>query len=168
MGRHIFTVQDGQLVAHGNGRCHLFYNGDINNGTFRNFEFMADIKTEEHANSGIYIHTDYQDQGWPEKGYEVQIHNTGDDWKLTGSIYNVVNVEDTLIRDGEWFNLHVVVKDKQVVVMINDETIVDYTEKPENLDSNVPGRKLSRGTIAIQSNFANAKTYFKNIKIKVL
>ena len=28
------------------------------------------------SNSGIYFHTEYQEGGWPSKGYEVQVNNS--------------------------------------------------------------------------------------------
>ena len=35
------------------------------------------------ANSGIYIHTRYQDKDWPKRGYEAQVNNSHSDPKRT-------------------------------------------------------------------------------------
>ena len=70
-----WSVDQGQLIAKG-PRSHLFYTGPVGNADFRNFELEAEIKTGDQANSGIYFHTEYQETGWPDKGYEVQINNT--------------------------------------------------------------------------------------------
>ncbi len=70
-----FTVKDGELVVHGD-RSHLFYVGPVNNATFKNFEFKAQVKTTQGSNSGIYFHTAYQENDWPGKGFECQVNTT--------------------------------------------------------------------------------------------
>ena len=69
-----FTVKDGELIVKGN-RGHLFYTGEVAKGNFKNFEWKLDVMTKPKANSGLYIHTKYQDEGWPSKGYEVKVNN---------------------------------------------------------------------------------------------
>ena len=32
--------------------------------------------TEPGSNGGVYFHTEYQPQGWPRKGFEVQVNQT--------------------------------------------------------------------------------------------
>jgi hypothetical protein len=84
------------------------------------------------SNSGIFIHTGYQASGWPEKGYEVQVNQTHTDWRKTGSLYGVNDVKENLAKDDEWYEYHIIVKDKRVIIKINDKLAVDYTE-PETL-----------------------------------
>jgi len=69
-----FTVKDGAIVAHG-PRSHCFYMGDFHNHTFKDFELKVDVMTLPGANGGVYIDTEYQDQGFPLKGFEVQVNN---------------------------------------------------------------------------------------------
>lgn len=163
-----FRVEDGQIICDG-PRSHLFYDGE--NKSFRNFELKADIKTAAGANSGIYFHTSFQDKGWPKKGYEVQIHNSPNsrEKRKTGSLYAVRDLYKPLSRDDEWFNLHIIVRGKQVVVYLNNQKVVDYIQ-PDN-----PGRppslierKLSEGTIALQCHDPKSMVYFKNIMVKRL
>ncbi len=59
-----WIIEDGAFVTNG-PRSHLFYTGEVKDHDFRNFEFMVDVKTLPGANSGIYIHTEFQDEGWP-------------------------------------------------------------------------------------------------------
>ncbi|MHC4632579.1 MAG: 3-keto-disaccharide hydrolase, partial [Planctomycetota bacterium] len=75
-----FTVREGMIVVDG-PRSHLFYVGPIENANFKNFEIKAEVMTKPSANSGIYFHTKYQETGWPDKGYEVQVNNTHSDWR---------------------------------------------------------------------------------------
>ena len=70
-----FTVQDGAIVAHGD-RAHCFYDGDVRQHNFKNFELKVDVMAAPNSNGGIYIHTEYQDSGWPAKGFEIQVNNT--------------------------------------------------------------------------------------------
>ena len=68
-------VEGGCLVASG-PRSHLFYEGPIGNHNFRNFELTLEVLTKPGANSGVFIHTRYQETGSPSAGYEVQINNS--------------------------------------------------------------------------------------------
>src|SRR5664279_3475532 len=122
-----FSVKDGQIVVHG-PTAHLFYEGDYHHHVFKNFELKVDVMTWPHANSGIYFHTQYQESGWPKKGFEVQVNNSHTDWKRTGSLYDVVNIKEVYVKDMEWFTEYVKVEGKRVVIKINDKTVVDYTE----------------------------------------
>src|ERR1700759_2470233 len=133
-----FSVKDGEIVVHG-PTAHLFYEGDYKNHDFKNFELKVDVMTYPGANSGIYFHTEYQESSWPEKGFEVQVNNSHTDWKRTGSLYDVVNIKETYVRDMEWFTEYVKVDGKHVVVKLNDKIVVDYTE-PEDLKP-APGQK---------------------------
>lgn len=162
-----FSVKDGMIVVHGE-RSHLYYVGPVENANFKNFELLVKVKTEPRSNSGIYVHTAYQEEGWPAKGYETQINNSGSDWKRTSSIYDVVNIKEAPAKDNEWFTQHIIVKDKRVIVKTNGKVIVDYVE-PENIERpEWPGRKLSSGTICLQGHDPKSIVYYKDIKIKPL
>jgi 3-keto-disaccharide hydrolase len=163
-----FSVENGTIVAHG-PTAHLFYQGDVHQHNFKNFEFKADVMTTPGSNSGIYFHTEYQESSWPTKGYEVQVNNSHTDWRRTGSLYAVQDVKEVYVKDNEWFTESFSVEGKHVTVKINDKTVVDYTE-PENVkrDAGSEGRVLSSGTFALQGHDPNSKVYFKNIMVKVL
>ena len=47
-----FSVDSGCIIAHGN-TAHLFYEGDVKNHDFKDFEFKADVLTKPGSNSGI-------------------------------------------------------------------------------------------------------------------
>jgi len=162
-----FVVRDGMIVAQG-GRSHLFYVGPVQNANFKNFEFKADVMTTPGSNSGIYFHTQYQETGWPAKGYEVQINNSHSDWRRTGGLYAVKDLRQSPAKDNEWFTEHIIVKGKRIIVKVNGKTVVDYTE-PENVSyEGMPGRKLSSGTFALQGHDPKSVVYFKNIMVKPL
>ena len=92
---NVFTVSDGELKVSG-GRAHLFYVGTDGKAKFKNFEFKAKVKTTPGANSGIYFHTEFQEKGWPAKGFEAQVNTTSNDRKKTGGLYAVSNADHFL------------------------------------------------------------------------
>ncbi len=164
-----FTVKDGELIVKGN-RGHLFYTGDVNKGNFKNFEWKVEVMTKPKANSGLYFHTKYEDEGWPSKGYEVQVNNSHGDPKKTGGLYAVADVIDkSPAKDNEWYSMHIIVKGKRVIVKVNDKVVTDYIE-PDNpdRDRSMRGRLLSEGTIAIQAHDPGSVVHFRKIKIKPL
>ena len=163
------TVEDGMIKCAGE-RSHLFYNGD-----FKNFEFEAEIKAQEHSNSGVFIHTQYQEEGWPAKGYEIQVNNSYrgsveyPERRKTGSIYNVRNVYYPLAGDNEWFTMRIKVVKNVVEVFVDDVKVNKYIE-PENAWRWDGGEntKLSHGTFALQAHDPGSTTYYRNIRVKAL
>lgn len=176
-----FSVRDGMIVAHASGtpiqgqaphpKCHLFFVGPDGKASFTDFEFQADVKSERLANGGIYFHTEFVANAWPQKGFEIQIDNDPAHPKKTGSLYAVADVTEALVRDNEWFHLHVIVRGKRVVIKLDDRTVVDWTE-PEGFVVHHPPwfaeRKLSRGTFALQAHDTKSVVYFKNLRVKPL
>jgi hypothetical protein len=163
-----FRVENGAIVVHG-PRAHLFYEGPLQNHNFKNFEFKAQVMTTPGSNSGIFIHTAYQEAGWPSKGYEIQVNQTHTDWRKTGSLYAVDDVREVFVKDNEWYTEYIKVQGNKVTVKINDRTVVDYTE-PEGVEKQ-EGRsekRLSAGTVALQGHDPDSKVYFKEIMIRPL
>ena len=60
------------------------------------------------------------------------------------------------------------VKGKHVVVKIDGKTVVDYTEAEDVNFAGWPGRKLSRGTFALQGHDPKSIVYFKDIRVRPL
>jgi len=162
-----FSVKDGMIVVEGK-RSHLFYAGEVENADFKDFEFKAEVMTMPGANSGIYFHAEYQQTGWPAKGYESQVNNTHSDSQKTGGLYDTVKVNPSPAQDKQWFTQHIIVRGKHVIVNVNGNTVVDYIE-PEDVNfPGWPGRKLSNGTFALQGHDPGSIVYYKNIMVKPL
>lgn len=163
-----FKVVDGTIQVAG-PRAHLFYDGPVKNHMFKNFEFRAQVKTKPGANSGIYIHTTYQEGGWPSKGYEVQVNNSHTDWKRTGSLYDIQDVKETYVKDDEWYTEYIKVEGKHITIKINDKTVVDYEEtdadkRPEGMKNRI----LSSGTFALQAHDPKSVIFYKDIQVRPL
>lgn len=163
-----FSVVDGAIQVAG-PRAHLFYEGPIKNHMFKNFEFRAQVMTKPGANSGIYIHTDYQEKGWPSKGYEIQVNNSHTDWKRTGSLYDIQDVKETYVKDNEWYTEYIRVEGKHITVKINDKTVVDYEETDiDKRSADHLNRILSSGTFALQAHDPKSVVLYKDIQVKPL
>ena len=163
-----FSVVDGAIQVAG-PRAHLFYDGPVKNHMFKNFEYKATVMTKPGANSGLYIHTTYQEDGWPAKGYEVQVNNSHTDWKRTGSLYDVMDVKETYVKDNEWYTEYIKVEGKHITVKINDVTVVDYEEADvDKRDAGTRNRFLASGTFAIQAHDPKSVVLYKNIMVKPL
>lgn len=181
-----FFVAGGVLVVRGD-RAHLFYSGSVGGADFKNFELKLKVMTTPGSNSGVYFHTAYQEEGWPDKGYEAQVNSTQSDPRKTGSLYAVADMyvapdeepfvmkfdgSDIFISrpaapsiDGKWFDYFIRVKDKTITIRVDGVTTVEWTE-PEGWDGG--GRRIDRGTIALQAHDPDSEVRYKDISIKIL
>lgn len=163
-----FTVKDGAMVANGK-RCHAYYTGPVNNHNFKNFELKVDVMTLPKSNGGIYFHTAYLEQGWPAKGFEVQVNNTHGDWRKTGGLYAVADNKDKVAEDGKWFTEHIIVKDKHVEIFVDGKKVTEW-DQPADWKGikDTPGRVIDSGTFALQGHDPGSTIQYKNIRVKVL
>lgn len=163
------------LMADG-PRSHLFWEGTGGGARFRNFELEVEAKTAPGCNAGIYFHTAYQEKGWPQKGFEVQLNNTATgeggyrENKKTGSLYGLRNVYKALARDGEWTAVRVRVEGKRVQVWVNGMQTVDFVEPtpPVLAEGSERERKIGEGTFALQCHDAGSKAWFRKVKVTTL
>jgi len=161
-----WKLEGGELVCHG-PRSHLFYIGGdpAHPAEWTNFHFKAEVMTKPGANSGIYFHTTYQEEGWPSKGHEAQVNNTQKDPVRTGSLYNVVKNFEAPAKDGEWFTEEVIVEGNRIRILVDGRTIVDHVEKTDQIKD---GRRLSKGTFALQAHDPDSEVHYRNIRVKRL
>lgn len=182
-----FLVEDGVLIARG-GPAHLFYTGDVNSADFGNFELKLKVMTTPGSNSGVYFHTRYQAEGWPEAGYEAQVNSTQADPRKTGSLYGIADMYVTpadepaaVVRfgngdifvhreaapsvDGQWFDYHIKVEGKTITIMVDGEATAIWTEPDDWADEH---RKLGHGTFALQAHDPDSEIHYQDIFVKVL
>jgi Domain of Unknown Function (DUF1080) len=161
-----WKVEDGTIVSQGE-RSHLFYAGEL--APFKNFHFKAEVMTTPGSNAGLYFHTKYQAEGWPKHGYECQVNVSHKDPKKTSSLYGVDNVDDPGVKDNEWYAQEIIVEGRHIVLKVNGNTMVDFTE-PEDQEafSKEFERRLGEGTFAIQAHDPASKCYFRNLRVKKL
>ena len=160
-----WKVVDGMLVCDG-PRCHLFYVGDP--ASWKNFHFKAEVMTTPGSNAGIYFHTEYQETGWPKKGFECQVNVSHKDPKKTSSLYGVVNVDDPGVKDDQWYTQEIIVKDDNIKLIVNGKALVDYTEPDDQQPADGFERLIGKGTFALQAHDPQSKVYFRNLRVKSL
>jgi len=162
-----FTIQDGAIVAHGTPG-HAYYDGPVGK-TFRNFELKVDVMTRPNSNGGIYVMTEFQEKGWPSKGFEIQVNNTFKDPVKSGSLYHVADIFDAPAKDDVWFTEHIIVQGDTITVRVNDKQTIQWTQPADwNGGREGSGRRLNPGTIALQAHDPGSTVYYKNIRIKLL
>src|SRR3954465_11014608 len=122
-----FKIEDGSIVVNG-PRSHLYYDGPVMNHNFKNFEVKAQVMTKPGSNSGFYFHTEFQEVGFPDKGFEVQVNNSHTDWKRTAGLYDIKDVKEVYVKDDVWFTEYIKVEGKHVITKINDKVVCDWTQ----------------------------------------
>jgi hypothetical protein len=164
-----FSIKDGAIVAHGE-RSHCFYVGNFQNHTFKDYELKVDVMTLPGSNGGIYIDTEFQENGWPGKGFEVQVNNTyAKDPRKTGSLYSVKDNGSEVAKDNQWFTEHIIVKGDTVTILVDDKQVAQWTQPADWAGTKeFPGRRIGPGTIALQGHDKGSTVYYKNIRIKPL
>ena len=158
-----FSVQDGQIVVNGE-RGHMFYDGKVANHNFKNFELKVELMTTPGSNSGIYIHTKYQESDWPKVGYEVQVNQTHGDPKKSSGLYGVKDVMEGLPKTTNGIRKRSLSRGS---TSSRKSTARRSWTTPSRTKSRAD-RKLSSGTFAIQAHDPKSKVFIKSIKVKVL
>ena len=163
------------MLAGDGPTSHLFYSGPVRGANFKNFELKADVLARPLCNSGVYFHSRFQESGFPEQGFEIQVNNSAlgegsyRERKKSGSLYGVRNVYKAFARDNEWFQLHIAVRGKNVQVRLNDMLLVDFIEPdPPVKDPDGRGRILGSGTFALQCHDPGSKVFYRNLLVRPL
>jgi Domain of Unknown Function (DUF1080) len=173
-----FTIRDGAIVAKGEA-SHAYYDGPFRNHGFRNFELKVDVMTRAGSNGGVYVLTEFQEVGgnerasgrFPSKGFEIQVNNSHGDRIRTGSLYHVVDIlDESPVKDDEWFTETITVRGDTIVVKVNDKQVVEWTQTADwNGGREGPGRRITGpGTIALQAHDPKSTVFYRNIRIKPL
>ncbi len=168
-----FVVEDRLLKPHG-GMGLLWYTpGTIGNATIR-----VVFKTEHNAsNSGVFIRIpEKPTEPWMpvNRGYEVQIDNSEDEYHVTGVLYSLTKaVARPQKPPGEWNTLEISLDGPRTVVVLNGVKVTDYTEgqpvppkaKPYEPDR---GTRPNEGFIGLQNHSDKDVVYFKEVAVKEL
>ena len=124
-----WSIEDGAIKANGTAG-HAFYDGPFRKHMFRNFELKVDVMTRANSNGGIYVLTEFQEKGFPKKGFEIQVNNSYTrDRVKTGSLYHVQDVlDDSPAKDDVWFTEHIIVKDNTITMRVDGKQMVCWTQ----------------------------------------
>ena len=165
-----FKVEKGAIIANAIGQpSHLFYDGPAGNHSFKDFDLRLDVLARYRSNGGVYVMTEFQPQGFPGKGFEIQVNNSHSDRIRTGSLYHVVDLSNIPGKDDEWIPMEIKGQGDTITIALKGQEVVRWTQ-PADWQSNydTPSRKIAPGTIAFQSHDLFSVTAYSNIRIKLL
>jgi hypothetical protein len=139
---------------------------------YGDFELRLEFKMPKMGNSGVALRSPLK--GDPAYvGMEIQLLDDPN-WKglrptqQTGSIYDVVPAAKVVTRPhGEWNQMRIVAKGRQVLIELNGTKLVD-TNLDEHKDhfKRHPGLLRDKGHIGLQS--YNYRVEFRNLVVKEL
>jgi serine/threonine protein kinase len=163
-----FTVDQGSIKT-GGVRADLIYMGTgAAPASFRDFELRMKVKTGSQGNSGLWFHLPPGIQSTKDcdQSLQVQIDNSFNEQR-TGSVVHVLSVSQSAVKDGEWFELRVLVQDKTVTALVDGQQVNQWTQ-PENW--NPPAKaalaRMGTGTIGLESWKGNV--WFQDIQLRSL
>jgi hypothetical protein len=154
--------------------------------SYNNFFLDLEFKTEEGTNSGVIVYCSNMDN-WIPNSVEIQIAddhaekwaNSPKTWQC-GAIFGHLAAKKSMVKmPGEWNRFTITCKDKMIYVMLNGELVTEmdmnlWTSAKNNPDGSeipswlsTPFAELpTEGNIGFQGKHADARIYFRNIKIK--
>ena len=164
-----FKVENGAIVANAVGQpSHLFYDGAVGNHAFQNFDLRLDVVARYRSNGGVYVMTEFQPQGFPGKGFEIQVNNSHSDRIRTGSLYHVVDLSNIPGKDDEWIPMEIKGQADTITIALKGQEVVRWTQPADWVGAyDTPGRKIGPGTIAFQSHDLYSVTAYANIRVKL-
>src|SRR5271157_5071824 len=65
-----FRIEGGTIVEVG-PRSRLYYTGPVQNASFKNFEFKAEVLTQPGASSRLQFHSRFQSRGRSQEGFSI-------------------------------------------------------------------------------------------------
>lgn len=167
-----FVVKDGLLVSLPDApEDDLWYTREkIGNATLR---VIYKVSAPD-ANSGIFTRIPYQPKSEDDainKGIEVQIQDSGDDYHCTGVLYSMTKAMARPYKPaGEWNTLEIEMKGLRTIVRLNGTVVTDYdgvSPVPPKKGKYEPDRgpRPVQGYIAVQHHGGAATIWFKQITL---
>ena len=167
-----FVIENGMLKAEG-GMGLLWYTPrKLGNGVLR-----AVYETNKKSdNSGVFIRIpEKPTEEWMpvNKGYEVQIDDSQDDYHITGVLYSLTKALAAPGKTGEWNTMEITLDGLHTVVMLNGVKVTDYAEGdpvPPKKASYEPDRgpRPEIGYIGLQNHSDTDTVYFKEVAFRPL
>lgn len=166
------VVQDGLLVAVPDApEDDLWYSaGKIGNAALR----VVYKVSGPDANSGVFIRIPYEPKSEDDainKGIEVQIDESGDDYHCTGVLYSMTQAKARPYKPaGEWNTLEIEMRGPRTIVRLNGVVVTDYdgvAPVPPKKGRFEPDRgpRPDQGYIAIQHHGGARTIWFREITL---
>jgi hypothetical protein len=167
-----FVVRDGLLMSIPEApEDDLWYTREkIGNATLRVVYKVG----ASNANSGVFIRIPSAPKSEDDainKGIEVQIQDTGNDYHCTGVLYSMTKAKARPYKPaGEWNTLEITLKGPRTIVKLNGEVVTDYdgvAAVPPKVGQYEPDRgpRPDSGYIAIQHHGGADTLWFREITV---
>ena len=167
-----FVVEKGLLVSLPDApEDDLWYTRKkIGNATLR----VIYKSSDKTANSGVFIRIPQQPKSEDDainRGIEVQIDDSGDDWHCTGVLYSMTQAKARPSKPaGEWNTLEITMKGPRTIVKLNGSLVTDYdgvSAVPPKKGRYEPDRgpRPDSGYIAVQHHGGAATVWFREISV---
>ncbi len=167
-----FMVKDGMLISLPDApEDDLWYTPEkIGNATLR----VVYKVSAPQANSGVFTRIPYAPNSEDDainKGIEVQIQDSGDEYHCTGVLYSMTKAMARPHKPaGEWNTLEIQMKGPRTIVKLNGTLVTDYdgvAPVPAKQGRYEPDRgpRPDQGYIAIQHHGGAATVWFKEITL---
>ena len=170
-----FMIEKGLLVSLPDApEDDLWYTPEkIGNATLR----VVYKSSDKTANSGVFIRIPDKPKSEDDainRGIEVQIDESGDDWHCTGVLYSMTQAKARPYKpSGEWNTLEITMQGPRTTVKLNGELVTDYdgvSPVPPKKGRYEPDRgpRPDTGYIAIQHHGGAATVWFREISVMPL
>ena len=169
-----YAIIDGSFVCQPKGGGNLYTEKE-----YGDFHLKFEFKLTPGANNGIGLRTPLQ--GDPAYvGMEIQVLDDNSDkykgklaeYQYHGSVYGIVPAKQGHLKPaGEWNTEEIILKGKEIKVILNGETIVDAdlaeASKNGTIDKQKhPGLARDKGFICFCGH--GAEVWFRNLRLKEL
>src|SRR4051794_38329774 len=142
----------------------------IGNATLR----VVYKSSDKAANSGVFIRIPDKPKSEDDainRGIEVQIDESADDWHCTGVLYSMTQAKARPYKPaGEWNTLDIRMKGPRTIVTLNGVLVTDYdglSPVPPKQGRYEPerGTRPDSGYIAIQHHGGQSTVWFREISL---
>jgi len=167
-----FKIENGLLISLPDSpEDDLWYTGEKLGNAVLRIVYKVSAKT---ANSGVFIRIPDKPKSEDDainRGIEVQIQDSGDDYHCTGVLYSITQAKARPAKEpGEWNTLEITLKGPRTIVKLNNVLVTDYdgvSPVPEKKGRYEPDRgpRPDTGYIAIQHHGGAATVWFKEISV---
>ncbi|MEK7406627.1 MAG: DUF1080 domain-containing protein [Acidobacteriota bacterium] len=121
---------------------------------YRDFELHLYLRPSKWSNGGVLFRCDKEGP----RRYEIQVHDVENAVYPTGSLYYFQRAIYPKIEPEQWFLMQLVVKERDCLVRINGENVMEHHEL-EN---------LAPGHIMLQAHQMGRWTEYKHVRVKKL
>ena len=162
-----FVVEDGMLKSEGGMGLMWYTRRKFGNCVIR----VVYKTTKKTDNGGVFIRIPEPatDARMPvNKGYEVQIDDSADDYHVSGVLYSLTKAIARPGKTGEWNTMDIAIEGPRTIVLLNGVEVTDYTEGqpvPPKKHSDEPDRgpRPNAGYVGLQNHSDKDTVYFGEI-----